>query len=458
MQQLFMTPSDICNPWGKLEFKANSLEFLGNIAADEPILRTFTPDPSKPLDPSWTDYWMNQEGLRVSLAYQAKDGLYVFYCVRVTQRELDPASPTFYQGSFRHWQIYRATSQDGYTIQDLRLVFAGPERPPHPYARWANHWMARNARTGMLYFYIMGREETWGGLLGLFVFGSLDGDTWHLLSDQPGYLLNHDTVSLLWDGAKEQVISYQIFNFQDEHKTIIDNTKNRRRAISILTSPDALHFQEQLRITPDLADPPDMEFYRMSGFVYGDRYLAMVNEYAPSPLRPNRHAPHLMCEWWVSADGVHWQRPWRDVEAQGGAPYTIEADPIFVDNAMLWWINEQIWGLPAYRIASVGSKSNAAFTTLKFTMPPNPLLLNAAIPTRPRFFNQSYVMAELLDEHWRLLPGYEREKCLIQEKDATDLPLLWEGKGGVEFAGHQVSIRFYLRDARIYAIQDRSPE
>ena len=41
---------------------------------------------------------------------------------------------------------------------------------------------------------------------------------------------------------------------------------------------------------------------------------------------------------------------------------------------------------------------------------------------------------------------------LFEDCDGRELPLVWEGKNGGEFAGQQVRIRLFLRDAKIYGI------
>jgi hypothetical protein len=39
--------------------------------------------------------------------------------------------------------------------------------------------------------------------------------------------------------------------------------------------------------------------------------------------------------------------------------------------------------------------------------------------------------------------------------DAPDLPLVWAGKNGASLAGKTVQLRFYFRNARIYAVAAR---
>jgi len=119
---------------------------------------------------------------------------------------------------------------------------------------------------------------------------------------------------------------------------------------------------------------------------------------------------------------------------------------------MLFWISGQVLGLPEYRIASIGSRSNAEFSTRLFEMPSRPLLLNASIPSGNGLFNQAYVTVELRDDSGRTIPGYEHDKCILRNVDDTRIALRWGQRSGTELAGQKVSIRFRLRWARIYAV------
>jgi len=55
----------------------------------------------------------------------------------------------------------------------------------------------------------------------------------------------------------------------------------------------------------------------------------------------------------------------------------------------------------------------------------------------------------------RVVPGFEAQKCLLQNVDKSDLPLHWEGKSARELAGRKIRLRFYLRSANIYAVTSK---
>jgi hypothetical protein len=232
----------------------------------------------------------------------------------------------------------------------------------------------------------------------------------------------------------------------------------KRRVLTMRTSPDGLDWKTLGNratgglITPDAQDSPDVEFYRMQPFAYGDRYIAMADLYAASPLTPGKHGPHLACEWWISADGIHWDRPWRAVDARGNTSYPIKMTPMWLGREMLFWLAGEVCGLPEYRIASIGARSNAEFSSRWFQMPAGTLLLNASVPRGRGLFNQAYVRAELRDQNGRVIPGYEADRCVLQDIDDTRIPLRWGDRTGQELKGRQVALRFYCRAARIYAL------
>jgi hypothetical protein len=217
-----------------------------------------------------------------------------------------------------------------------------------------------------------------------------------------------------------------------------------------------------LMTTPDADDPPDLEFYRGIGFWYHDRSYMVVLNYAASahPLSRGKHAPQLDTEWWVSRDGLRWDRPYRDVNAVGNSfpgVVCITHNPLLIDGQILFHFGSQLLGLKQDRISYVGSRANAEFSTLPFLMPAADLDLNAAVPAPERAFatQQAYVMVAVLDDKGLVVPGFEPEKCAMQNVDKVDLPLRWEGRSARDLAGRQIRLRFSLRSANIYAVSSR---
>jgi hypothetical protein len=428
---LFMQPQDARETVGVLSFDANPLEPRGRISAAGDALQAVEGAPIASFHPLH--------------AVPADDnGCYVFAC---SHRKVPGSEPRTFQ-----WRLYRGLTPDGYRLTEWKEVFRNPDGP------WLiESMLVRRGNTNELFFFTWSRHPQPEKGHAVWGFASPDGLAWRPISGEPLYL-EHDAFGGMWDDRTGRFLTAQVTQ-QPWKKPYADNIgSDKRRVLSIRVSRDGLTWQRASEagpdglITPDAEDPPDIEFYRMQPFRLADRYVGIADLYAASPLTPAKHGPHLTCEWWVSADGLRWQRPWRQVNAHGQAPYALKINPMWFGKEMLFWISGQVLGLPEYRIASIGSRSNAEFSTRLFEMPSRPLLLNASIPSGNGLFNQAYVTVELRDDSGRTIPGYEHDKCILRNVDDTRIALRWGQRSGTELAGQKVSIRFRLRWARIYAV------
>jgi hypothetical protein len=154
---------------------------------------------------------------------------------------------------------------------------------------------------------------------------------------------------------------------------------------------------------------------------------------------------------------VRWDRPYRGINAVGDAfpaVVNITHNPMRIDGLLVFHFGTQLLGIKQDRVSYVGARASAEFSTVTFPAPAADLYLNAAIPSPGREFAapQAYVMAAALDDRGKVLPGFEAEKCLIQNSDRVDAPLRWGEKSARELAGRTISLRFYLRSANIYAV------
>ena len=436
---IFMQPADALEPVGMLAFEANPLTLRGQIT---PVVS----DPAATQPAGQGSRRHGNAGIRFLplLAVPQPGGGYLVFG---SESEESPEQPKDYL-----WRLYRARTPDGYHFTELEEVYRNPKGP------WLiEAAMVRQTPTGRLFFYPWSRSDQPGQGHALWGFVSDDGEKWRPLSDKPVYL-DHDAFGMMWDGRTNRFLTGQV-TYQPWKKPYADNLgSSKRRVLNMRTCQDGLRWETVGHagngglITPDDQDSPDVEFYSMQPLAYGDRYIAMADLYAASPLTPNKHGPHLACEWWVSTDGINWLRPWRTVDAQGDAPYPIKMTPMWFGREMLFWLAGQVRGLPEYRIAAIGSRSNAEFSSAAFPMPDRTLLLNASVPGGHGLFNQAYVQVELRDERNKVIPGYERDKCRLQSIDDTRIPLRWGDETGKELTGKKVSLRFQLRSARIYAL------
>ncbi len=423
---IFGGPGDIVDPFGKLVFGCNELHFV---------------ETAKGLPP-----------IRVRCAVAEEDGAYTVY--GATGRMNAPI------------HIYRARTVDGIHFEQSRRVFSSGA------GAWRTEFdIAYDEEAGRLVAYLW---QEYKDSFSLWAYGSDDGgENWRALSETPLYI-NHDAFSVLWDRRSRQFICYNN-TYQPWERIVPDNIGSRiRRVLSIRTSRDGVQWRpsddiyqsgpyaapEEI-IAPDDEDAPDIEFYRFNAFRYADRYAGMMLLYAASPQEANLRAPwtghgqHCYGEWWQSADGLTWTRPFRDTVASGEAPSIIEHPPMTIDGRYLWIIDGGVYSIPEDRLFYVASRSNGAFTTKPFTMPAEPLMLDAEMQFTPHglgMFDQSYVMAELLDADGRTIAGFEREKCVHHRLSANRVRLHWAGRDGSDALGRTVQLRLSMRDARIYAV------
>jgi hypothetical protein len=65
-------------------------------------------------------------------------------------------------------------------------------------------------------------------------------------------------------------------------------------------------------------------------------------------------------------------------------------------------------------------------------------------------------MVSALDEKGQVLQGFERDKCILQNADAIDVALKWDGKDTAALSGKKIRLRFYLRAASIYSVREEA--
>lgn len=436
---LFSDQQDIADAWGKIHFGTSSLQRLRPCA---------------------------NPGFELSLCLPRDDGAWDVYGRAFTHV---PHGDQVKEANT--WQLIRATTRDGSHFENIETVYRSETGP------WTfNHAMAYNpeAKEFML---LMLKMEDFG--FGYTAFFSPDGTNWTEHPKNPLYY-DGDAISLFWSPAAKRFICVAKSFQMPVSKRIPDHGGAARRVLSIRSSRDGRTWEPsesvsdvwnrggkmkalpvELLTLPDADDPPDLEFYSGNGFSHHDRCYLMVLNYAGTPLHPGKHGPQLDTEWWVGRDGLRWERPGRNVNALGDAfpqDARITHNPMIIGGQLLFHFGDHIVGMKQDRISYVGARANAEFCTTLFAMPPGDLLLNAAVPSLERTFaaHQAYIRVAVLDEQGAVVPGFEAEKCLIQNDDDIDLPLLWAGRSARELSGKKIRLRFHLRSATIYAVTTQS--
>jgi hypothetical protein len=440
---LFSSGQDITSPWGKLHFGATPMQ---KVRSCEP------------------------PGFVVACCLPQQDGSWGVY------GQVLKNGPT--EGS-KTWKLIHATTRDGARFENVETVF---ESEP---GRWTDHLGLAYNPEAKEFLALKLRSDDNG--FGYRAYFSPDGRNWKEHSGNPLFY-DGDSLGLFWSPAARRFVctskTLQPFlkhipDHGGTHPQLKNDNLRDRRVLAIRSSRDGRQWEpsdsmmdvwnrtgnykpvptEQMT-TPDDNDPPDMEFYRGIGFWYHDRSYMVVLNYAASPLALRKHGPQLDTEWWVSRDGICWERPYRGVNALGdafpGVP-CITHNPMIIDGQILFHFGKQLLGMKQDRISYVGARANAEFSTVSFQMPQADLYLNAAVPSPDRAFAgpQGYVMAAVLDDQGKVLPGFEAEKCVIRNADQIELPLRWSGNSARELEGRKIRLRFYLRSANIYAVTSK---
>jgi hypothetical protein len=386
-----------------------------------------------------------------------------------------------------------ARTANGYTFTDGQQLpwkeGAGPflklddHGQPNPMLQQSFAYNAIAREVLLLYYE---RYNPSGNGFALNAFKSTDGLKYSTVSGNPVFY-GQDAFHVMWDPKSRDYLCYQV-NFQPWKKKYPDNAQQGRRVITIRRSHDGITwspqwndwtlgpgFPKEMMLTPDSNDPVDVEFYWFTPFPYEDRYIGIVSLYEPcppkvnprNPDKPAAHGPYLGYEWWLSDDAIHWKRPYQtqylglepgDTSAfEQGVFLAPPGNPIVANGEILF---DGSWGVKEDRIAGAATGPNGEFSTHKFIMPAAALFLNATA----RWFGQkealflqrqAYVIVALLDQAGQPIPGYEKENCVFGDVDAPNLPLVWGGRNAAELVGKTVQLRFYFRNARIYAVTAR---
>ena len=374
----------------------------------------------------------------------------------------DDRSVWIYGWKLTNWQvratrtieIVRVVTSDGrkFTGEETVLSLLNPD-----WQGFVN--IVRRPTDGRLFFF------SW--LAGILqIYASEDGTDWQKLTDEA--YKGHDAMNVIWYPPFQEFVNFQ--NALEPYpKRYPDNIGELRRVLSFRRSKDAVSWDSfspaslegKEYLTPDDQDPIDLEFYRSIVFPTQGRYAMLLLDYIAPPPEANsrrkssKHGPLKEVEWVISRDGINWSRNFRDMDATGQICALPVQGPFLSEGKLRFYERDAaIDSVTEGRIFHVTGRGNCEFSTVGFSMPEKGLTLDADVLYLPGEgdIGRAYVMAELHDENGKVLPGYEREKCLIENQQGQALPLLWEGKNGSELNGRQVRTRFYFREAKLYSL------
>jgi hypothetical protein len=378
--------------------------------------------------------------------------------------------------------LYRAETRDGLNFENLRPLVSDIA-PEHLMS------MTYNPREDRYLAFERGiKPVRW------YAHFSSDGTHFTRAQAEPVFK-DHDAAHLFWDDERQRyLIGSMTYDLLPQPRRLPDNLgweqglkgQGVRRVMSVRSSPDGVHWtpdnnvrgpepttwlrKDQL-ILPDQQDPVDLEFYWFMTFRHYDRWVGIMLTYAPSPLNvlervrydpaPSNHGPHLGTEWWVSANGENWERPWRETPATLDWRTFFAHEPMLLHDRMLFLTGNQlynippkqgarpgqhqeVYSLPVDRVASIGSDTPASFTSRPFVMPVGGVYLN--------YEHHGALAVELLDGEGKALPGYGPAEGVLPAGSALAAPVRWSGRDGTALAGRKVQVRFHTTQARVYAL------
>ena len=250
-------------------------------------------------------------------------------------------------------QVWKAFTRDGILFEDANMLFEAP--PPDPSKKWLAGDIACRDNEIYLLLCRLGDPPLNGHPFHAFS-GKADGSGWRKLDDSEYIYKGRDAVNIRWNMALGKFVNYQ-GSLQPYEKSFPDNIPEARRVLHIRTSPDMVqwtpgesfggggpYLPDYQLIVPDSTDNPDTEFYHFSVMDLGEFWAGTMVLYASQPdilpdYEPFPHGPFLGYEWWISPDGLNWQRPFRERSAledmQLHFPYRL-SDPIRIGDELRW--------------------------------------------------------------------------------------------------------------------------
>jgi hypothetical protein len=310
---------------------------------------------------------------------------------------------------------------------------------------------------------------------GLFAARSRDGIGWEVLDGGPLCTGFGDRMTAVGQRVEGRFVAFSRY---------IDATqKYGIRTINRTESEDLLHWSKpELVLKPDVEDPPNTEFYGMTVFPYGSRYIGALERMHCVP-------DVVDTELVISIDTKAWARTQaRSCFIPRGEKGSWESawvnpahsPPIRVGNHLYIYYSGRsgAHGVPypltqgALYLSLLRLDGFAALEadlregwvlTPPIRWPGGDLAINAdtqrSLDSHPGL-HHGQVRVELTDPEGAPLPGYERNACepmvghfyAGQDEERTGI-VRWGERTAAELEGKVVCVKFHLRYARLYAFR-----
>ena len=258
-----------------------------------------------------------------------------------------------------------------------------------------------------------------------------------------------------------------------------------RRLIGRAESPDMIHWSEpETIIVPDNQDPPDMDFYCMPAITYSDQYVGLLWTFRT--IRTTI-VPQLV----FSRDGIHYNRKYREPFIARGAKGIFDAavvypiNPIVHGDRILFYYtggnyrdgttmkalgNKATFAVglattPRDRFVSfegarfsdeAGRKPYSEVVTRTFSFSGKQLYLNlqANLYRGAGVSGSCEMRVEILDTTHHVISGFGFKDCDTLNQGGLAQVVSWKGRRNLsKLAGRPIKLRFYFKNASLYAFQ-----
>ena len=297
---------------------------------------------------------------------------------------------------------------------------------------------------------------------GVSVAFSPDGLRWTKHPDNPVIKRSSDSHTVLgWDDLHGKYVSYC-------RPSLHEGNKTRRIGRAVSDDFENWTVPEDV-LVPDEDDPPGMEFYGMPVFKYADLYIGQLWAYQTPPEEPQiRFAGSIHVQLAASRDGIAWER------LGGRKPFIPNGPPGSIDQ---WEVmtalepvrmGDELWfyycatasehgltgrngpiclaklRLDGFVSVDAGDETGT-LVTKPFLCEGGNLSINAAA-------RGGMVGVAVLDEAGIQYQGYSRQECALFDGDSIGHKVTWRDKQSLEeLKGKAIRLKFYLRDASLYA-------
>ena len=297
---------------------------------------------------------------------------------------------------------------------------------------------------------------------GVSVAFSPDGTRWTKYEGNPVITRASDAHTLLgWDDLHNRYVSYC-------RPSVHEGNMVRRIGRSV--SEDFMDWTDPEDVlVPDDGDPEGMQFYSMPVFKYEGLYLGQVHAYRTDPEEPHiRFAGYIDVQLSASRDGIAWERVGdRKPFIPNGPPGSIDAGEIYVATGPVV-MGDELWvyyspgniehgvtgrtgpiclaklRLDGFVSVDAGGETGT-LVTKPFRCDGGRLSINAAA-------RGGMVGVAVLDESGTRYQGFSRQECALFDGDSTGHNVTWREHLSLEgLKGRTVRLKFYLRNAKLYA-------